>query len=140
MAKSLRSKSKRTFRALKRTGDGSTKGVYANAEAARIDRLNLKLMNIKGKRRAEEEAVKLEEEGEKEGESGTIPTANESSQADDDVMEVEIVEGNPKKVSTGGPRNSRREQWKASKGMKKHAKSGTVFGGGRGGGRRKNRR
>lgn len=53
MAKSLRSKVKRTFRAKKRT-----EGVYAITDAARLQRLNAKLQSIasiKDAQKAEEE-------------------------------------------------------------------------------------
>ncbi|TEB35438.1 hypothetical protein FA13DRAFT_1343299 [Coprinellus micaceus] len=96
MAKSLRSKTKRSFRAKKRE-----EGVYAATHAARLQRLNSKLV----------ETAKKDADGE------------ETMEGDDEVADVPddmAVDGGaeqPKRISTHGPRNSRRESWRASKGL-----------------------
>ncbi|KAI0301804.1 hypothetical protein B0F90DRAFT_1667668 [Multifurca ochricompacta] len=119
MAKSTRSKVKRTFRAKKRT-----EGVFAAAEAARLQRLNAKLRAL----------TNIEEDGDHE---------NEKPEEDPDIdmpaqgaePEAELVsptaegvngKGSQKsmgRISTHGPRGSRREQWRASKGMIPRPKS-----------------
>jgi hypothetical protein len=63
MAKSTRSKVKRTFRAKKRT-----QGVFAAADAARLQRLNAKLHALTATA-----AVAEEEEGEKEQQDMDLP-------------------------------------------------------------------
>ncbi|KIK65475.1 hypothetical protein GYMLUDRAFT_56187 [Collybiopsis luxurians FD-317 M1] len=55
MAKSLRSKTKREFRSKKRTSTGS---VYAAAEAARLHRLNTKLLAVVSKDADGDEVLK----------------------------------------------------------------------------------
>jgi hypothetical protein len=65
MAKSTRSKVKRTFRAKKRT-----QGVFAAADAARLQRLNKKLHALTTAAVAKEEE---EEEGEKEQQDVDLP-------------------------------------------------------------------
>jgi len=65
MAKSTRSKVKRTFRAKKRT-----QGVFAAADAARLQRLNAKLHAVATAAAAEEEDG---EEGEKEQQDVDLP-------------------------------------------------------------------
>ncbi|KAI9510438.1 hypothetical protein F5148DRAFT_1179358 [Russula earlei] len=128
MAKSTRSKVKRAFRAKKRT-----EGVYAAAEAARLQRLNAKLHALASATPAKEK------EEEKEGENGQdvdMPAEDVDADADagagaDTEMALlptaaaaEGLDGTSsseqstgKKISTHGPRASRREQWRASKGM-----------------------
>ncbi|KAG2370024.1 hypothetical protein BDR07DRAFT_1468190 [Suillus spraguei] len=78
MAKSTRSKVKRSFRAKKRE-----EGVYAATEAARLQRLNSKL------------TAKVD---------------------DGDEESAKPVEGDAAQV-LGGDENSRREEWRRSKGM-----------------------
>ncbi|KAM0752566.1 hypothetical protein T439DRAFT_178058 [Meredithblackwellia eburnea MCA 4105] len=115
MAKSLKSKSKREFRKIKREDPSS---VYKRTETARLERLSSKLKESAKKPRAltdveeyerkqsgveegvevdvEGDGMNVEEEGEKEGEE----------EGDDS-----------KKVSTSGPRMSRREKYRTSKGF-----------------------
>lgn len=123
MAKSTRSKVKRAFRAKKRTD-----GVYAAAEAARLQRLNAKLRALTTTATAEGR--------EKEEDVDTdLPVDDADADADADAemsSPTTIAEGvdgraseKPagKKISTHGPRGSRREQWRASKGMEPRPKS-----------------
>ncbi|KAJ7095179.1 hypothetical protein B0H15DRAFT_921326 [Mycena belliarum] len=92
MAKSTRSKVKRSFRASKRET-----GIYAATEAARLNRLHAKLSAVASR------ADPVDAEGMEEAED--LP---ESMQVD--------AEGS-KKISTHGPRGSRREEWRTSKGL-----------------------
>ncbi|PPQ95516.1 hypothetical protein CVT26_008544 [Gymnopilus dilepis] len=93
MAKSLRSKVKRSFRSKKRET-----GVYAAAEAARLHRLNSKLRQVTQK-----------------DEDGDIPLGEADGEDIPDSMAVDTER--PQRVSTHGPRGSRREEWRKSKGM-----------------------
>ncbi|KAI0049578.1 hypothetical protein FA95DRAFT_1581639 [Auriscalpium vulgare] len=108
MAKSMRSKVKRAFRAKKRET-----GVYAAVEAARLHRLNTKLVA-------------------KAGEDVPAATEEEEAMSDDlakvvvaapDAMELDGAKpsATAERISTHGPRDSRREQWRASKGMEPRA-------------------
>ncbi|KAJ7368099.1 hypothetical protein DFH08DRAFT_830315 [Mycena albidolilacea] len=104
MAKSTRSKVKRSFRASKRET-----GIYAATEAARLNRLHAKLSAV-----ASRDIPQDEEEGAMEGDDElraeeANPDAAESMQVDG--------EGSSKKISTHGPRGSRREEWRTSKGL-----------------------
>lgn len=65
MAKSLRSKVKRAFRSKKRES-----GIYAATEAARLDRLNARLLKITKTDATHVAEGKGEGEGEGEGDSG----------------------------------------------------------------------
>ncbi|CAK5263063.1 unnamed protein product [Mycena citricolor] len=104
MAKSTRSKIKRAYRSKKRTDS-----VYAVTEAARLDRLHAKLSAIVDKAAPEPEEQEGEDEEEEE-----MPVDGEPTTADADMQ----VDGeSSKKVSTHGPRGSRREEWRLSKGM-----------------------
>ncbi|KAG2158878.1 uncharacterized protein EDB93DRAFT_429111 [Suillus bovinus] len=98
MAKSTRSKVKRSFRAKKRD-----EGVYAATEAARLQRLNSKLM------------AKIDD-GDKE-----LAEPVEGDDNAQDAMELDDSEKlsttKPSRISTHGSRNSRREEWRKSKGM-----------------------
>ncbi|KAH9844028.1 uncharacterized protein C8Q71DRAFT_730977 [Rhodofomes roseus] len=123
MAKSTRSKVKRHFRAKKRT-----EGVYAAAEAARLNRLHQKLKVLTthdkdGDVEIPEEAVDSfgDEEGAQQPDG---QTTNDNSAEDADAMTVDSGSAGPstftdgtKRISTHGPRDSRREQWRLSKGM-----------------------
>ncbi|KAG2077630.1 hypothetical protein BDR04DRAFT_1227397 [Suillus decipiens] len=103
MAKSTRSKVKRSFRAKKRD-----EGVYAATEAARLQRLNSKL------------TAKVHDGDEESAEPVEGDAAQDDSTAPD-AMELDDSEKpsttKPLRVSTHGPRNSRREEWRRSKGM-----------------------
>ncbi|KAN0139995.1 hypothetical protein V8E53_001891 [Lactarius tabidus] len=132
MAKSTRSKVKRAFRAKKRT-----EGVYAATEAARLQRLNTKLRALTTAEVDDhdhddgQEPRNPKEEGEDQDEEARVLAA--AGDGDDAEMKsstgTEGVEGKavPQKfkgkVSTHGPRGSRREQWRVSKGMAPRAKS-----------------
>ncbi|KAJ7228854.1 hypothetical protein GGX14DRAFT_615490 [Mycena pura] len=95
MAKSTRSKVKRSFRAKKRE-----EGVYAATEAARLNRLHAKLDSV----------VRAD-----------VPLTNEEGMEEDEVLDDDLLDSmqvdSSKKISTHGPRGSRREQWRTSKGM-----------------------
>jgi len=111
MAKSTRSKVKRSFRAKKRE-----EGVYAATVAARLNRLNAKLVSITSK--------------DKDGDVGLETGAVEESLSGDEEITKDISKGDgmevdgppptsavPARISTHGPRNSRREEWRKSKGL-----------------------
>jgi len=121
MAKSTRSKGKRAFRAKKRTD-----GVYAATEAARLQRLNAKLRTLTTPTAEGEEEMAEENERELDVD---IPVEDADAEMAASPT-TEGVDGKPsenstgkKKVSTHGPRGSRREQWRASKGMTPRPKS-----------------
>ncbi|KIY49573.1 hypothetical protein FISHEDRAFT_65504 [Fistulina hepatica ATCC 64428] len=99
MAKSLRSKVKRSFRAKKRG-----EGVYAATQAARLQRLNAKLKNT----------IRKDAEGD---------VLIDDVQPEDDIPDAMIFNSTssqtakPEQISTHGPRGARREQWRLSKGL-----------------------
>jgi len=97
MAKSIRSKSKRAFRVKKRT---DVKSVFAQADKARADRIAAKL-HAKGD---------VEMKDAEEAASTTMPL--------DQQQEKEPA----KKISTSGPKQSNRVQWKAKRGLTKPKK------------------
>ncbi|KIO12749.1 hypothetical protein M404DRAFT_12893 [Pisolithus tinctorius Marx 270] len=104
MAKSLRSKVKRAFRTKKRT-----EGVYAATDAARLNRLNAKLAGVISKQHKEGNEV---DDG--------LETSKLDGQDTMDLDGSERAQTNPEAsnhVSTHGPRGSRREEWRKSKGM-----------------------
>ncbi|KAF7331927.1 hypothetical protein MKEN_00073000 [Mycena kentingensis (nom. inval.)] len=140
MAKSLRSKTKRSYRAHKREDS-----VYAATAAARLDRLHAKLSAVA-------RADIPREEDEMEQDEDAVPgwswfstlglldlhditpatlaattrrapllvddsflAAAADADADPSMTDSMQVEG--KKISTHGPRGSRREEWRLSKGM-----------------------
>ncbi|KAJ1311709.1 hypothetical protein OPQ81_010181 [Rhizoctonia solani] len=111
MAKSMRSKSKRAFRRHKRE-----EGIYAAVHAARLERLSAKLVAKVTADKDGDQAMQEEEEEERIEEEG------------DAVMSTETGEGEgstaPKKISTSGPRGSRREEWRKSKGLPVRSKHG----------------
>lgn len=106
MAKSTRSKVKRSFRSKKRQS-----GVYAATEAARLNRLSAKLVTLSTKDEDEDIA---EEDGyvdEKDDENNVDPISS-------GAMEVDgAQQSSSERISTHGPRNSRREEWRKSKGL-----------------------
>ncbi|KAI0773895.1 hypothetical protein C8Q74DRAFT_792141 [Fomes fomentarius] len=133
MAKSTRSKVKRAFRAKKRQD-----GVYAVTEAARLQRLNLKLCKVvsadkeefaeeknRNKNRKEEDDEDADadampvEEGEGESADAHAQTGPNAEGADAMDLDSGAAAGNESssRISTHGPRGSRREQWRLSKGM-----------------------
>ncbi|KZP24666.1 hypothetical protein FIBSPDRAFT_856872 [Athelia psychrophila] len=102
MAKSMRSKVKRSHRTKKRED-----GVYAATEAARLDRLHSKLVAVKDARK--EDAERGEDEMD-------VPD-DEVAKGTNGLAEEMEVDGKSTKISTHGPRGSRNEQWRLSKGM-----------------------
>ncbi|KAH7887941.1 hypothetical protein F5I97DRAFT_1935979 [Phlebopus sp. FC_14] len=92
MAKSTRSKVKRAFRAKKRES-----GIYAATEAARLDRLNAKLSTVRNKEKEDD-----------------TPLVHAEGRDGDDRSQSSVKSS---RVSTHGPRGSRREEWRKSKGM-----------------------
>ncbi|KAH9853730.1 hypothetical protein C2E23DRAFT_820323 [Lenzites betulinus] len=106
MAKSLRAKTKRLHRARKRT-----EGVYAATEAARLHRLHSKL-------KAVTDSAVPEREDEDEDELAEGEERTEGAAAAPDAMDTDpTASSSTARISTHGPRNSRREQWRASKGL-----------------------
>ncbi|KAJ9479341.1 UPF0642 protein [Pseudozyma hubeiensis] len=110
MAKSLRSSSKLKARNQKRS---NPKSDYAVAEAARVNALSARL------------AAGLKKD--------KVPVENKEQDDDADAkMDVEAVdskdqgegEGQVKKISTSGNRDSRRETYRKSKGLKPFKNSG----------------
>ncbi|KAI5826772.1 hypothetical protein K523DRAFT_248280 [Schizophyllum commune Tattone D] len=110
MAKSLRSKVKRSFRNKKREDS-----VYAATEAARLERLNAKLRNTIATDADGDVAIADEEDRRKDD----LPGANGSMDVDGAPKQT----SSSKRVSTHGPRGSRREEWRLSKGMPARPKS-----------------
>ncbi|EIW82245.1 hypothetical protein CONPUDRAFT_103177 [Coniophora puteana RWD-64-598 SS2] len=113
MAKSTRSKVKRSFRAKKRE-----EGVYAATEAARLNRLNAKLTTtMKADRDGD---VPLEGDAVEEGIQGDeVPIVKPTEGMDVDGG----AQSQKTKISTHGPRNSRNEEWRISKNMAPRGKS-----------------
>ncbi|KAK0498550.1 hypothetical protein EDD18DRAFT_1158156 [Armillaria luteobubalina] len=115
MAKSLRSKTKRDFRSKKRED-----GIYAATEAARLHRLNAKLMAVISKDKDGDIPL---EDAEGEVEDSTVPQDIQDNDTPlQESMEVDTP-GGVTRVSTHGRRGSRREEWRASKGLPTRAKS-----------------
>jgi len=102
MAKSMRSKVKRAFRSKKRES-----GVYAATEAARLDRLNARLVQI-----TKMDTTNVDKETSGEGEEESVRILDVSN----GQTEVEMESQGPRQ-STHGPRGSRREEWRKAKGM-----------------------
>jgi len=115
MAKSLRSKTKRAFRAKKRED-----GVYAVAHAARLHRLHAKIDAIvaapKPVRDEILEDAELAERDEEAQEEDLPDNTEPKARSGADAMDVDKTSKSTK-TNTHGPRNSRREQWRLSKGM-----------------------
>ncbi|KAJ7638630.1 hypothetical protein FB45DRAFT_903403, partial [Roridomyces roridus] len=109
MAKSTRSKVKRSFRSVKRT-----EGVYAAVEAARLNRLHAKLSQVAS--RSAPRPEKDEEEMDADAQDKDLPVETlDESLPGADSMQVDA--DSSKKISTHGPRNSRRDEWRNSKGL-----------------------
>ncbi|KAL5527310.1 hypothetical protein ACEPAG_6101 [Sanghuangporus baumii] len=107
MAKSTRSKVKRSYRAKKREDS-----VYAAIEAARLERLSSKLRAIR--------------EADKEGDVELADVVDEEDTPVPDSMQLDnssVVPTSEKKVSTHGLRMSRRAEWRMSKGLPPRPKS-----------------
>ncbi|KAI0092743.1 hypothetical protein BDY19DRAFT_983331 [Irpex rosettiformis] len=110
MAKSTRSKVKRHWRAKKREDS-----VYAVTDAARLHRLSQKLKIIT---QTDAEGDYEIEDASQNGESAEVGE-NEMR----DSMELDTNAASSKRISTHGPRGSRREEWRTSKGLPPRAKS-----------------
>ncbi|KAG5339212.1 hypothetical protein C0989_005193 [Termitomyces sp. Mn162] len=106
MAKSIRSKTKRTFRNKKREDS-----VYAVTEAARLHRLNSKLTAIVSKDSEGDVPVQEQKEGEDCVPDEEINVLCEPTDA------MSVATEPRKSISTHGPRGSRREEWRLSKGL-----------------------
>ncbi|GAA5831906.1 hypothetical protein JCM5353_008139 [Sporobolomyces roseus] len=129
MAKSLRSKSKRHFRAVKRE---DPKSAYKMAEDIRMARLNQELKKSALKPKALTD--KAEWERKQEGFETDEEDEDEEKKQEENVegeMQVEGEESESKepqaKVSTSGPRVSRRESYRSSKGFKVKQTPTTLF-------------
>ncbi|KAI0752244.1 hypothetical protein BC629DRAFT_1297202 [Irpex lacteus] len=110
MAKSTRSKVKRQWRAKKRNDS-----VYAVTEAARLHRLSQKLKTI----------VQTDAEGDYEVEDATAEGEGSENRAQQtgDAMDLDKEASSSKRISTHGPRGSRRDEWRESKGLPPRARS-----------------
>ncbi|GAA5820371.1 hypothetical protein JCM11251_005599 [Rhodosporidiobolus azoricus] len=121
-AKSLRSKTKRAFRAVKRE---DSKSAFKMAEDLRMARLNasLKQSALKPRALTDKEEWERQQEGYETEEEDEIAVDGEGEKVEaKEGMEVEGEAGPstgepPKKVSTSGPRMSRREAYRSSKGF-----------------------
>jgi len=114
MAKSLRSKVKRAFRAKKRED-----GVYAATHAARLQRLHSKIDAIvKAPKPVHDEVLGDVEdaEGDEDVQEEEMADDSKPKASGSDTMDVD-KNSKSTKIDTHGPRNSRREEWRLSKGM-----------------------
>ncbi|KAK1228913.1 hypothetical protein PQX77_008071 [Marasmius sp. AFHP31] len=115
MAKSLRSKVKRDFRSKKREA-----GVYAAAHAARLERLHTKLAANAARDVEGDVPAKDAEGGEEDMPADDAPqTVAEGEES----MQMDTSDNSTKRISTHGPRGSRREEWRLSKGLSARPKS-----------------
>ncbi|GJJ07357.1 hypothetical protein Clacol_001558 [Clathrus columnatus] len=113
MAKSLRSKTKRSFRRVKRES-----GTYAVADATRLERLSSKLhQKIVTDKDGDVSIDEIVGEIEKSAETGEVPTAQTESEG------TNVLDSKTQKISTSGPRLSRRDSWRISKGLSPHRRN-----------------
>ncbi|CED84139.1 Uncharacterised protein family UPF0642 [Phaffia rhodozyma] len=127
MAKSLRSKAKRSSRRLKRE-----EGTYAVHDAARLQRLNARLLDSNSNK------DKIGKETEDKDEEDVVGDDEDKDGEEDDAkMSPTPSTTGEAKVSTSGARGSRRENWRESKGMKPRATSHGMNGKGKFVGKRK---
>ncbi|KAJ3729069.1 hypothetical protein DFJ43DRAFT_1084610 [Lentinula guzmanii] len=118
MAKSLRSKVKRDFRSKKREV-----GVYAAAEAGRLHRLNAKLVAVVSKDKGGDDEVLMNKPVDLDevlvSEPSVVSNIPEDTNADSMQVDKspESESSSSKRISTHGPRGSRREEWRLSKGL-----------------------
>ncbi len=110
MAKSLRSSSKVKARNIRRY---NPKSDYAVAEAARTSALSARLAAGLKKDKLPVESTEAENE---DGEEEMKDVSSTEAQNPTGAGEAE-GEGEAKKISTSGPRNSRRETYRKSKGL-----------------------
>ncbi|KAL4265635.1 DUF2423 domain-containing protein [Pleurotus pulmonarius] len=111
MAKSTRSKVKRSYRHKKRE-----EGVYAATEAARLNRMNAKLLAVAAAPKPQVEEERDDEDemrAEEDRAQGTV---------EENTAPMDTVDDAPTRISTHGPRGSRREEWRKSKGMEPRPK------------------
>jgi len=111
MAKSLRSKVKRAFRAKKRE-----EGIYAATHAARLERLHAKINAIVATPKPIHDEVLEDVEADGEVQEEEMADDSRPKAGGPDTMDVDETP-KPTKINTHGRRNSRREQWRMSKGM-----------------------
>jgi len=113
MAKSLRSKTKRAFRAKKRE-----EGVYAATHAARLQRLHAKIDAIVAAPKPVHDEIleDVEKAGNEEVQEEEMADDSQPKASGSDTMDIDKTSKSTK-INTHGPRNSRREQWRVSKGM-----------------------
>ncbi|KAJ8086372.1 hypothetical protein PM082_005195 [Marasmius tenuissimus] len=114
MAKSLRSKVKRDFRSKKREA-----GVYAAAHAARLERLHAKLA-ANAARDVDGDVSVKDAEGEEDMPADDAP---QTVAEGEEPMQMDTSDNSTKRISTHGPRGSRREEWRLSKGLSARPKS-----------------
>ncbi|GJE84627.1 hypothetical protein PsYK624_007030 [Phanerochaete sordida] len=122
MAKSTRSKVKRAFRAKKREDS-----VYAAVEAARLARLHDKLRGIASTDAEGDVKVEDAEDLHDEAAPGDDAQGDITTQREGEGMEVDgaapSTSTEPKRISTHGPRGSRREEWRKANGLPVRGKS-----------------
>ncbi|SCZ88361.1 BZ3500_MvSof-1268-A1-R1_Chr2-1g04360 [Microbotryum saponariae] len=136
MAKSLKSKSKRAFRAIKRTDPNS---VFKQADDLRLQRLSAKLKAsaLKPRERTDKEEWERKQDGyETEEEGEGEQAAPKDAKTEDKVVDEMAVDGEqaetsepaPKqKISTSGPRMTRREVFRTEKNFMVRPTPKTVF-------------
>ncbi|SCV72086.1 BQ2448_4780 [Microbotryum intermedium] len=140
MAKSLKSKFKRAFRAIKRTDPNS---VFKQADDLRLQRLSAKLKAsaLKPRQRTDKEEWERKQDGyetEEEDKDGQAAGTDKKADAEDKVADEMAVDGqdnqaetseaSPKpKVSTSGPRMTRREVFRTEKKFMVRPTPKTVF-------------
>lgn len=123
MAKSTRSKVKRSFRAKKRD-----EGVYAATEAARLNRLHQKLKmiastDVEGDVPVDDvEVERADDKLTPEEEQPHVQAIGEGDGMEVDSGAAQSADSS-KPISTHGTRGSRREQWREAKGLPPRARS-----------------
>ncbi|KAF8322032.1 hypothetical protein DL93DRAFT_2071767 [Clavulina sp. PMI_390] len=114
MAKSLRSKAKRTFRRTKREVIGTD---YQVTDAARLNRLSSKLREKFSDKEAVGDEDADEAMNDAAAEDGDEILADEEKPTGAVDGSKEGTASSSTKISTSGPRLSRRAEWRVSKGM-----------------------
>ncbi|GAA5881732.1 hypothetical protein JCM16303_006429 [Sporobolomyces ruberrimus] len=124
MAKSLRSKSKRHFRAVKRE---DPKSAYKMAEDIRMSRLNqeLKKSALKPKALTDKQEWERKQEGFETDEEEDPKVERDADKSNGEEKEEDKEP--QAKISTSGPRVSRRESYRSSKGFKVKQTPTTLF-------------
>ncbi|KIM23697.1 hypothetical protein M408DRAFT_332188 [Serendipita vermifera MAFF 305830] len=123
MAKSTRSKSKRSFRRAKR--EEYEKSTYAATHAARLQRLNQKLSTIAQASTSTTSIPQLGGEEEEKDASHTDQAALALGDSPADAT-MDLDNGESKKISTHGRRLSRNQEWRAAKGLSVLKKTGKL--------------